>query len=419
MNRIEESYRIAKETYAELGVDTDKAIEKLSKLSISLHCWQGDDVQGFEKSGEDLSGGIAVTGNFPGRARSIDELRKDLEMVYTLLAGKHRLNLHALYGDFGNEKVDRNELETTHFKSWVDWSKSLGVKLDFNATFFSHPKASSGFTLSDTRAEIRSFWIEHAYRCREITAYFGKQQGDASVHNLWIPDGSKDLTVNRFLHRRLLVESLDEIFKQPLMDTEIVDVLESKLFGIGSESFVVGSHEFYMGYAMQNKLAVCYDMGHFHPTESIADKISASLQFMPRLLLHVSRGVRWDSDHVVILNDDLRYLAEEIVRADAMDRTIVALDFFDASINRIGAWVTGTRATQKAFLLALLEPIGKLREYESQGKNYERLALLEEAKGLPWSAVWNYFLLKNNAPQGLEVIDKIQKYEKDILLNRK
>jgi len=410
---IEKSYEIAKTRYAELGVDTEIAMEKLSTLSISLHCWQGDDVGGFETPDATLSGGgIQVTGNYPGKARNVNELRMDLEKVYSLLPGKHRLNLHAIYGEFGGKRIDRNEISTEHFKGWVDWAKRQNIKLDFNATCFSHPKADNGFTLSSKNKSTRDFWIEHVKRCREISAFLGRELKSPCIHNLWIPDGTKDSPVDRWTHRALLKDSLDEIYSIKY------DQEEMKLFGIGSESYVVGSHEFYMGYAISRGKMVCLDLGHFHPTESIADKISAILQFSDQLLFHVSRGVRWDSDHVVILNDEVKSVAEEIVRANVLDRVNIALDFFDASLNRVGAYVIGTRSTLKSFLIALLEPTDKLREFEEAGNNFARLALLEELKTMPFGAVWDYYCLKNNVFVGEGWMEKVQEYEEKVLSKR-
>ena len=416
--RPENSYQIARERYAEIGVDTDKAIEELSGVSISLHCWQGDDVGGFEKPDASLSGGgIQVTGNYPGKARSIDELRADLEKAYSVIPGKHRLNLHAIYGEFGGKLVDRDEIGPEHYKGWVDWAKSHGLKLDFNATCFSHPKADDNFTLSHADKGIRDFWIEHVKRARQIGAYMGEELGDSCIHNLWIPDGSKDIPVDRFSPRKRLKDSLDEIYSVKFGQDKLKDAVESKLFGIGSESFVVGSNEFYMGYAIPKGLMVCLDLGHFHPTESIADKISSVLQFSDELLLHVSRGVRWDSDHVVILNDDIRNVTEEVVRC-GLGRVHLALDYFDATLNRIGAWVIGSRATLKGLLAALLEPTGMLKEYETSGKYFERLALLEELKTLPLGDVWNYYCAKNDVPAGADWISDISAYEADVTSKR-
>ncbi len=417
--RIEQSYAIAKQRYAELGVDTEKAIAQLRQISISLHCWQADDVGGFEISDASLAGsGLQVTGNFPGKARNIEELRMDLNQALRLIPGRHRVNLHAIYGEFGGKSVDRDAILPEHFRGWVDWAKHYQLNLDFNATCFAHPKASHGFTLSSKDAAIRAFWIEHVKRCREISAFMGRELGSSCLHNLWIPDGSKDAPVDRWTHRVLLKQSLDEIFTIDYPETEMKDAIESKLFGIGSESYVVGSHEFYLGYAIARNKMVCLDLGHFHPTESIADKISAILQFSEELLLHVSRGVRWDSDHVVILNDDLKGVAEEIVRAEALQRVHIALDFFDASMNRIGAYVIGTHAAQKSLLLALLEPITKLREYENQGDLFARLALLEEIKTLPFGSVWDYFCLVHDLPIGTNLLKEVKRYEREVLMQR-
>ncbi len=416
---IKKSYEIAKDRYAELGIDTEAAMEKLSKLSISLHCWQGDDVGGFETTDATLSGGgIQVTGNYPGKARNVDELRMDLEKVYSLIPGNHRLNLHAIYGEFGSKRVDRNEITIDHFKGWIDWAKYQNIKLDFNATCFSHPKVDSGFTLSSKDKSIRDFWIEHVNRCREISAFMGRELQSPCIHNLWIPDGTKDSPVDRWKHRALLKESLDEIFSIEYNPKEMKDAVESKLFGIGSESYVVGSHEFYLGYAISRGKIICLDLGHFHPTESIADKISAILQFSNELLFHVSRGVRWDSDHIVILNDEVRSVAEEIVRAGVLDRMNIALDFFDASINRIGAYIIGTKSTLKSFLIALLEPIEKLREFEEDGNNFARLALLEELKTMPFGAIWDYYCMKNKVPIGEQWMEEVQRYEAEALRQR-
>jgi L-rhamnose isomerase len=417
--KVEKAYQAAKESYAELGVDTDKALDQLQKISISLHCWQADDVSGFERPDATLSGGgIQATGNYPGKARTINELRGDLEFVYKLLPGKHRFNMHASYGDFGNKFVDRNQIETKHFQSWVDWAKKVDIKLDFNSTCFSHPKSNDGFTLSSKDKNIREFWIEHVSRCREISAFMGKEMKSRTVHNIWIPDGTKDLTVDRLKHRELLKDSLDTVFSVAQDPNFMADSIESKLFGIGSEAFVVGSHEFYMGYGYTNNRMICIDMGHFHPTESIADKVSSILLFSSEIMLHISRGLRWDSDHVVSFNDELNQLTLEIVRANALSKVNIGLDYFDASINRIGAYVIGTRNTQKSFLYAFLEPIKKLREYEDQLQGFEKLALLEESKSKPYGAVWDYFCMKNEVPIAEGYIKEIQDYEKKNLSTR-
>lgn len=404
----------ARERYAELGVDADEALKSLSRLSISLQCWQGDDVSGFERTGPGLDGGgIQVTGNHPGKARNADELRQDLGKAFSLIPGSHRLNLHAMYGEY---EVDRDGIRPEHFKSWIDWAESEGLKLDFNATCFAHPMADSGFTLSSKEGAVRAFWIEHVKRCREIGAFMGKRLKSPAVHNLWIPDGSKDLPADRLAHRELLVRSLDEIYKTSHPDLK--DAVESKLFGIGSESYVVGSHEFYLGYALSRNKMVCLDTGHFHPTESVADKISALLPYFRELLLHISRGVRWDSDHVVIVDDPLADLAREVVRAQALSRVHVALDFFDATLNRVGAWVIGTRAVQKAFLMALLEPAERLRSFEEQGDFFSRLALMEEVKTLPVGAVWEHHCSQNSVPDGEAWIQEVRSYEAEVTEKR-
>lgn len=417
--RIEKAYELARQEYAELGVDTEQALRKLNDVVISLHCWQTDDVGGFETPDAELGGGgIQVTGNYPGKARTIEEMKADLEKVLALLPGKQRLNLHAIYGDFQGEFVDRDQIEVKHFQSWIDWAKKNQIGLDFNCTCFSHPKSDDGFTLSSKNEEYRQFWIEHTKRCRRIAAEMGKQLKSPSVHNIWIPDGSKDTPVDRFTHRSLLKQSLDEIFSEEYPSEHLKDAVESKLFGIGSESMVVGSHDFYLCYATQNNKLICLDNGHFHPTEQVGDKISSVLQFVPELLLHVTRGVRWDSDHVVILNDEILLIAQEIVRADAIKRVNIGLDFFDGSLNRIGAYVVGTRAAQQAFLLALLEPTQTIREWEEKGKNFERLALLELMKTKPFGAVWDYWCLTNGVAVGMDYIKEIQQYEADVLSKR-
>ncbi len=417
---IESAYKYAKEQYTALGVNTDEALKKLDQIKISLHCWQSDDVGGFETPDAELGGGgIQVTGNYPGKAKTIEQLRADIEKVMSLLPGKQRLNLHAIYGDFKGEKVDRDQIEVRHFQSWIDWAKKLGIGIDFNPTCFSHPYADDGFTLSSKNETYRKFWIEHVKRTRKIAAEMGKQLGTPSVNNIWVPDGSKDIPVDRNTHRSLLKKSLDEIFEIEYPKEYLKDSVESKLFGIGSESMVVGSHEFYMGYAVKNNKLLCLDTGHFHPTEQVGDKISSMLQFIDELLLHVSRGVRWDSDHVVIFNDEIQLIAQEIVRANVLDKINVGLDYFDGSLNRIGAYVVGTRAAQLAFLFALLEPTKKLKEYEEAGKNFERLAFLELMKTKPFGAVYDYYCLINNVPVGEDYVADIQKYESDVISKRK
>ena len=416
--QIQKAYEDAKALYATIGVDADKAIEQLNNLSISIHCWQADDVSGFENPDGELTGGIQTTGNFPGKARTIDELKKDLEKVISLVPGRHRISLHATYGDFGGEFVDRDRVEPKHFQSWIDWAKKNDVKLDFNSTFFSHEKTNSGYTLSDFNPEIRAFWKDHLRQCRRIAAEIGRQQGDACIHNIWIPDGEKDKTVSRYEHRKLLQESLDEVLSEKISTDYLKDCVECKLFGIGSESYVVGSHEFYMGYAVKNNMLLTLDAGHFHPTETISDKLSSMLLFVPEITLHVSRPERWDSDHVVILTDELLAIAQEIVRSGQMDRVHMGLDYFDASINRIGAYVVGIRSAQKAMLQALLEPTDKLRAYEKQDKNFQRLAWLEELKALPWNAVYSYYCDQQDVPVGDAYISEIEAYEDQITSKR-
>ncbi len=416
---IQRSYAIAKEIYSSIGVDTDQVLEKMNELRISLHCWQTDDVGGFETPDATLSGGgIQATGNYPGKATNIEQARQDLEKVLSLLPGKQRLNLHAIYGDFGGEMVDRDQIEVKHFQSWIDWCKKMGIGMDFNASFFSHPRAADGFTLSSKNEENRKFWVEHLKRCRAISAEIGKQLGTPCVHNTWIPDGSKDTPIDRNGHRALLKKSLDEAMAVDYPKSHMKDAVESKLFGIGAESMTVGSHDFYLGYAIANNKLICLDNGHFHPTEQVGDKISACLQFLDEVLLHVTRPIRWDSDHVVILNDDLQLIAHEIVRNNFQSRVNIGLDFFDASINRIGAYVIGTRATQKAFLIALLEPTKLLLELEENGQNFERLAYLEEQKTLPIGAVWAYYLMQSGVAVGPDYVKEIQQYEKEVLSKR-
>ena len=412
---VEKAYEIAKERYAAVGVDVDKILAKIQEISISLHCWQTDDVVGFENLGNIGGGGIQATGNYPGRARNIDEVRTDIEEVLKYVGGNHRFNLHAIYGDFGGKAIDRDQILPEHFTSWMDWAKEKNLKLDFNSSSFGHPK-SGDLTLASPDNSIREFWIEHTKRSRAISEAMGKFQNDPCIMNLWVHDGSKDVTVNRYKYRQILEQSLDNIFSTEYKNMK--DCIESKLFGIALESYTVGSHDFYMGYGVKNQKMVTLDTGHFHLSESVADKISSLLLYTPEIMLHVSRPVRWDSDHVAILNDETIDLAKEIVRADALKRVHIGLDFFDASINRIGAYVIGIRATQKAFLQALLEPLNILREYEANGQYFERLALLEEAKGLPWNAVWDYFCLKNNVAVGEDFIPLVQQYEKDVTSKR-
>ena len=412
---INQAYETAKERYAALGIDTEKALAAMQDVHLSMHCWQTDDVTGFEDLSGSLSGGIQTTGNYPGRARNIDEVKADILEAMSLIPGRHRLSLHEIYGDFNGKKVDRDQVELKHFQSWIDWGAEHGIMLDFNSTSFSHPK-SGNLTLANPDDGIRGFWIEHTKRCRAIAEGIGKAQGDPCIMNLWIHDGSKDITVCRMKYRQLLKESLDEIFSTEY--THMKDCLESKVFGIGLESYTVGSNDFYIAYATRNNKIVTLDTGHFHPTESTADKVSSLLVFSPEVMLHVSRPVRWDSDHVTIMNDETLDLCKEIVRCDALGKVHIGLDFFDASINRIGAYVIGSRATQKCMLQALLEPLGTLRKYESEDRGFERLALLEEAKSLPWNAVWDMFCLRNGVPVGEDYIKYVEDYEKNVLSKR-
>src|SRR5512133_3568671 len=416
---IEKSYQLAKEEYAALGVDTDKVLEALDKISLSLHCWQTDDVGGFETADAVLGGGgIQATGNFPGKARTIEQMRADLEKVFSLLPGKQRLSLHAIYGEFGGKKVDRDQIETKHFQGWIDWAKQNGVGLDFNCTCFSHPLADEGYTLSAKDEKIRKFWVEHVKRCRAISADMGKQLGSPCVHNIWIPDGSKDTPVDRNGLRGQLKKSLDEIFTVQYPKEYLKDSVESKLFGIGSEAMVVGSHDFYIGYAVKNNILITLDNGHFHPTEQVGDKISSILYFVDEILLHLTRGVRWDSDHVLTFNEELLLIAQEIIRCKALNRVNIGLDFFDASLNRLGAYVIGTRSAQLGFMYAMLEPTKKITEFEEKGRNFERLATLEMLKTMPFGAVYDYYCMKSNVPTGQEYIDAILKYEKEVLSKR-
>lgn len=412
---VQNAYASASERYAALGVDTNRALQTLAGIALSMHCWQGDDVAGFENSGEGLSGGIAATGNYPGKARTATELRQDLDLAYRLIPGQHRLNLHALYAETGGKRVERNALLPEHFAAWAEWAKANHHGVDFNPSLFSHPKAASGFTLADYDPGVRRFWIEHCIASRNIGAYFGQQLGTPCVTNIWIPDGFKDTPVDRKTPRELLKAALDDVFAQPLDPRYNLDAVESKLFGLGVESYTVGSNEFYLGYAATKGVLLCLDAGHFHPTEGIADKISAALLFVPELLLHVSRGVRWDSDHVVTYTDDLQAIAQEIVRGGYLSRVHIGLDYFDASINRIAAWTIGMRNTQRALLAALLEPLDEMRELEKCGDYSTRLALIEELKALPVGQVWDYFCLTQGAPVGLAFMDSIKAYEKSVL----
>lgn len=412
---VKKAYEVAKERYAAIGVDTEKVLEQMQNFHLSLHCWQADDVAGFEVQAGALTGGIQATGNYPGKARNIDELRADILKAKSYIPGTHRLNLHEIYGDFKGKVVDRDEVTPEYFQSWIEWAKENNMKLDFNSTSFSHPK-SGNLSLSNPDEGIRKFWIEHTKRCREISEAMGKAQNDPCIMNVWIHDGSKDITVNRMKYRALLKDSLDQIFATKYDNMK--DCIESKVFGIGLESYTVGSNDFYTAYAAQNNKMITLDTGHFHPTESVADKVSSMLLFVPELMLHVSRPVRWDSDHVTIMDDPTLELFQEIVRCDALDRVHYGLDYFDASINRIGAYVIGSRAAQKCMLRALLEPLATLRKYEAEDKGFERLALLEEAKAMPWNAVYDEFCMRNNVPVGTEFIADVEKYEAEVTSKR-
>ncbi len=416
--QVQDAYALAKARYAALGVDTDAALETLAQIAISLHCWQGDDVGGFESPDAELGGGLAATGNYPGKARAADELRSDLDKAYSLIPGTHRLNLHAIYAETGGQSVERTDLQPEHFAGWVAWAKEKGHGLDFNPTCFSHPKADSGFTLASYDDGIRAFWVEHCIACRKIGEYFGRELGTPCVTNIWIPDGFKDIPVDRKTPRVLLKDALDKILAEVIDPRYNLDAVEAKLFGIGSESYVVGSHEFYLSYAVANDILLCLDSGHFHPTEVISDKLSAVLLFVDEVLLHVSRGVRWDSDHVVILSDELRAIAQEVVRGGFLNRVHIGLDFFDASINRVAAWVIGTRNTLRALLMALLEPLPQMRELDIHEDYTMRLALLESLKGLPFGAVWDYYCLQQGVPVGVSFMDEIHDYERQELSQR-
>lgn len=411
-------YSAARDRYAQLGVDTENALERLSSIPISMQCWQGDDVRGFENPEIGLSGGLVTTGSYMGRARTPEELRSDIEMALKLIPGRKRLNLHAIYGQF-EPGVSRNSIYPLHFQEWIDWAKEHHLGLDFNPTFFSHELADSGFTLSSADEGIRRFWVEHCMACREIGAEMGKQLGTACVVNIWIPDGMKDIPYHRLAPRKRLERSLDEIYSIKYGGESIRDAVESKLFGIGSESYVPGSHEFYMGYAVKNQILLCLDSGHFHPTETISDKLSSVLMFVPEILLHVSRSVHWDSDHVVILTDDLKMIAQELVRGDLLDRTHIGLDYFDASINRVSAWIIGMRAMRQALLLAFLEPSALLSEAESRGDYTSRLMLYEAQKMLPFSSVWDEYCERENVPRSENWMSVVKEYEQTVQFRRK
>lgn len=412
---VNKAYAIAKERYAELGVDTEKVLSQMQDFHLSMHCWQADDVKGFEVQAGALTGGIQSTGNYPGAARNIDELRDDILKAKSLIPGTHRLNLHEIYGDFKGKVVDRNEVTVEYFQSWIDWAKENDTKLDFNSTSFSHPK-SGNLSLSNPNKDIRNFWIEHTKRCRDIADAMGKAQNDPCIMNVWVHDGCKDVSVNHMLYRSLLKESLDEIFAEN--KEYMKDCIEGKVFGIGLESFTVGSHDFYTAYAAKNNKILTIDTGHYHPTEIPGDKVSAVLNFVPELMLHVSRPIRWDSDHVTIMDDNTQDLFSEIVRANALDRVHYGLDFFDGSINRIGAYVIGSRSAQKCMIKALLEPRDLISKYELEGKTFEVLQLVEEGKAMPWNAVYDEFCVRNNVPVGNEVISVIEQYEKDVTSKR-
>ena len=414
---IEQSFRLARQRYATLGVDVDRALQALAKIPVSLHCWQGDDVAGFETGGNALGGGLVATGNYPGKARTPDELRGDFEKALSLIPGQHRVNLHAIYGEFSGKKVDRDEIEVVHFQNWIVWAKANRLGLDFNPTCFSHPKAADGFTLSHRDKSIRNFWIEHCRRSREIGAAMGRALGTPCITNVWIPDGFKDTPADRQSPRERLATALDEVFKKPLPAKHNLDAVEGKLFGIGAESCTVGSHDFYLGYAITRRKLLCLDAGHFHPTESIADKISSVLLYLPEILLHVSRGVRWDSDHVVTFTDEIQSIAREVIANGHAERVHLGLDYFDASINRIAAWVIGARNLLRALLLALLEPPA-IRATELAGDLTARLALQEESKSLPFGAVWDYYCQSKGVPVGEAWLAEVRNYEKDVLVNR-
>jgi L-rhamnose isomerase len=416
---INESYDLARTAYARAGVDTDAALVRLAGIPVSIHCWQGDDVRGLENPKAALSGGIMATGNYPGAARNGDELREDMLKACSLIPGSTRANIHAFYCE-PEKPVERDCLLPEHFSRWMDWSRQNGIPLDFNPTFFSHPKAADGLTLTHPDGQVREYWIRHGIACRRIAEAFARNQGSPCICNFWIPDGCKDSPVDRWSPRERLVKSYDTIFNPALEidNTLCVDSVESKLFGIGSESYVAGSHEFYLGYALTRNVIPCLDMGHFHPTETIDDKLSAILQYADKLLLHLSRGIRWDSDHVVLFNDDIKQVFHELVRGDVLDQVYIALDFFDASINRIGAWVIGICAVMQAMLYALLEPIEKLQEYEGRGDGAGKLALLERMKTMPFGAVWDQYCLQQDVPVGISWLDEMKKYEKEVLLKR-
>lgn len=413
------NFKEAATEYKNQGVDVEKALKKVAEIPISIHCWQGDDLAGFEVEGASLNGGgIQTTGNFPGKARNINELRADLEKVLSLDGGKHRINLHASYGDFKGEFKDRNNLDKKYFYTWIDWAKKMNLGIDFNGTFFSHPKANNGFTLSSPNPKIRNFWIEHEKQCREIAAFIGKEMESPCILDTWIPDGTKNLTSGKIYYRQILKESLDECFKVEYSPEYMRDALETKLFGIGSESYVVGSHEFYMNYAARNNKMLCIDMGHFNVGEDVSDKLSSILLFDDELLMHVSRPMHWDSDHVILFNEKIKNVAEELVRSDKLDKVHIGLDFFDASINRIGAWAIGTRTFRKALLFALLEPNKTLLNLELENRGFEHMALLERQNTLPFGTIWEEYCKRTNTYNDDNMVKVVLDYERDVLLKR-
>ncbi|WP_270265367.1 L-rhamnose isomerase [Lactococcus formosensis] len=418
MSEVKKRYEEAKKRYAAIGVNTDKAIKKMVDVKISIHCWQGDDVKGFLMPQGELTGGIMSTGNYPGAAHTPDELRQDLEKAYSLIPGKHKLNLHAIYLDT-DEEVDLNQIEPKHFTKWVEWAKKQGIGLDFNPTHFSHPMMKDGMTLSHPDKEVRDYWIEHGKRSRKIAEYMGKETGQTCINNFWMPDGMKDNPIDRYTPRKRMMEALDEIFEEKLNEEYTMEAVESKLFGLGAEAYTVGSHEFYMGYGLTRNKLICLDAGHFHPTEVISNKLSSLALFSKGIMLHVSRPVRWDSDHVVLMDDELQDIAKELVRNDLLSRTNIGLDFFDATINRIAAWVIGTRNTQKAILKAMLEPIQDLKEMELEFNFTKRIAYTEELKDFPYADVWNYFCEQNAVPVGLDWLEEVRNYEEEVLMKRK
>jgi L-rhamnose isomerase len=419
MKRIEKQYKEAKEYYGLLGVDTDMVLESLRHIPISIHCWQGDDVTGFDNLGSSFGGGILVTGNFKGKARNISELWQDIKKAFSLIPGDKKINLHSIYGDFKGKKIDRNQIAPEHFKSWVEWAKNNKSGIDFNPTPFSHRLAESGYTLSSKDKNIRGFWVEHIKRCREISNYFGMNLKKPCIFNIWIPDGSKDLTISKFKHREILKDSLDEIFSVIYPEKNILDSLESKLFGLGSECYVVGSHEFYLSYAIKYDKLITFDTGHFHPTELVSDKISSVLPYIKRIILHLSRGIRWDSDHVIVLSEEVIDIMKEIVRANAIQRVNISTDFFDASINRIGAWVIGARAAIKSLLIAMLEPIELIKKFEDEAILFARLGILEDTKTMPYGTIWNYYCEIMDVPGDKSWIDPVLRYEAEVLDRRK